>query len=871
MPIPVRITLDSGVLLEDDSYQSSFSSFEVGVSKPRFNIYADGVLISPQINESLIHARIELRISGERNRKDAVDVTLSDELLKLQLLRLTELYGVEGPHVQISIDAFDCILAFSSGRVRGAMIRDRDFVEMDVSTHQPTGRRKTLRDVAHDLVIDLELNAGETFALIGDGKILWSSAQLVIDRSLHIEVVTESSAADVHFRQVLNLREGQNYWLPNSGDPPPASPYRGQSLRRATEEKLPSKLEISRHIDHLLGDLASMPAAALIALMFKEGHRLSSKPVGRYINLWFSTQAADEPLIPARLSIRRKETIYLRINIAPYDSRTILAEAQPFPSQDEIERAFPETHGKAVPLEITLFSSDFEIETNEQTKRVKLARDRSTKTVYFKVTPLNVGLTNIRVCVFYKNHLLQSLMVVATVAEEIKIAETFQQARVETTYTPDFSDVEDLSARGLWLGINQNTSGTHSLNIKGVKFALSRDLEAKIENALEQARSALHSISFDVEVDDEGQTKKTYRFDRDNLLRAANDDARLERFKNDLKKLALVGSNLYEAVFGSVPPAEEADQVLPLVRELKRLLRDPQIIQVTRLKHLEDIWPWALMYDSSFDYDQVKHVCLAYCGDNGHALPFAQGVKQCKHQRHDKTVVCPYGFWGFKHIIEQPFWHGSTAAAFAKLVLKVGLSAQPVLEMPLSTDLEKAEADHVETMKSHNFKPLVSFKDIEKALNPAYTPPPPDPHVVYFFCHGKYDSTLSPFLQIGNNEKLTPRDLSNWDFQWTNPRGLVFINGCHTVDLKPKDLSTIMAPFVKAYASGIIGTEITVHSSLACAFAEEFFKKLLPVGHAGEDVGTIIRDLRLELLMKYNPLGLVYTPYCSADLQFVKS
>ena len=80
-------------------------------------------------------------------------------------------------------------------------------------------------------------------------------------------------------------------------------------------------------------------------------------------------------------------------------------------------------------------------------------------------------------------------------------------------------------------------------------------------------------------------------------------------------------------------------------------------------------------------------------------------------------------------------------------------------------------------------------------------------------------------------------------------------------------MSTIMQPFVEAEVSGVIGTEIGVTTTLAGEFAQQFFDHLI---NKGEPVGQIIKDLRLDLLMKYNPLGLVYTPYCSADLQLIR-
>jgi hypothetical protein len=69
--------------------------------------------------------------------------------------------------------------------------------------------------------------------------------------------------------------------------------------------------------------------------------------------------------------------------------------------------------------------------------------------------------------------------------------------------------------------------------------------------------------------------------------------------------------------------------------------------------------------------------------------------------------------------------------------------------------------------------------------------------------------------------------------------------------------------FTWCQASGVIGTEVSIPESLAREFALGIFKQLT---ERGVSVGDAIRAQRLFLLGKYNPLGLVYTPYCYADL-----
>lgn len=883
----VKITFDGGIVLEDDENTSALPYAEVGTFRPVVNISIDGRVARALGGQELTGRQIEMRLVNSAERDNAA-VTLSSELLERHLLRLPELYGDvpqfgDSRFVPIDIDAFDCIFRLDIGHIRSSRVEDHVFMEVDHETGRMTGRWRLIPQITHDLVVEFELWGQEALEILDAGRVLWSSGQRLIEGSLEIEVLADNSTAESYYRKALKLSANQNYWLPNQGDLPPASPYRGQSRRldRLSRENVHAMtLAISSQIRDtiMFSDILvnTSQKKSLEPETKKAPGPEKSATVDRYVNLWFTSQRADEPRLSVNQSLVKNRAAYLRLNIAQFDSRSILQEARPFISQEEIERAFPETKGKPVPLEVTLFSSDFEIPAAERTKKLKLVQGRATETVYFKVTSVKLGEARLRVCIFYKNHLLQSIGVEVSTLERATRQAKLQRARVETTYTADFTRVAELPARGLWLGLNESPDGTHALNVKGTGKAFNRNLEDQIVNALNQARSSLLKVSFDIEKDDDGREviddrtklpKKIYRFDNKNFPRASGEPWQIKRFKEDLTALAAVGNRLFDAVFGAgFTPVAEQSHLVSIADDLKKLLRNPQVIQVTRLKRLADIWPWALMYDSPIDLDRVKEVCLAFRGENGRALPPSEGLKKCTHGK-DKTVVCPYGFWGFRHIIEQPTWPGGDAA-FANLILQIKIPAQPVFAMPLASELQSIEPAHVQGMKDINFKFLNSFAEIEKALNSENEPPPLNPHILYFFCHGKYDSYQNPYLQVGTDDALRPADLEEWALKWDDSHGLVFINGCHTVDLSPKDLSAIMSPFVKAHASGIIGTEITVHTFLAREFAQGFFKLLLPNGNPGQKVGTIIRDLRLELLMKYNPLGLVYTPYCSADLQF---
>lgn len=750
------------------------------------------------------------------------------------------------------------------------------------------------------------------------GKLIWANewVVLVIDREVAIELLNElihylSSAAssteelnnEQDYGEITLTRRAASRLLRSLTDEPDAdadpahttqiimsrrvtSAFQqalgmGLDLTTGTSPEDLVRVRISRFVatellNAMIINLGLSPGAGKgKASLVSRQDSAAERGIERYVNLWFTKERTDlgKEVDGASPLVFGKQ-IYLRVNIGPFDTRSLmrLEEADAFVSDDAIEAAFPETIGKPVPLEATIFSDDFEISDEERTQKFDLIRGQPTSPVYFPLIPRKRNFARLRLCIFYRNHLLQSLSLEANVRSTRQTwlspsaALAFiPRVRVEMTFSADFANVATLPARGLWLGINQS-SDTHTLNIKSSDKAFSRNLEDKIETALRKARAALLEVSFDIVKGPDGQDRKQYRFDSQNYPSGASEADRQERFRQDLTTLAVAGRNLYDAVFGFVPTAEEREEVQPIVDETKAKLRNEQIIQIARLKSMEDIWPWALMYDSLIDSKLVKRVCLAYRGPNG-PLSYKDGAKNCTHDRRDKTVVCPYGFWGFKHIIEQPTQPGGKKA-FSDLVLQIKLSSEPVLQMVLENTLGRSEVQHVTNMKALKFRALTTLKEFISGLDPTLKPPPAEPHVVYFFCHGKYDDTENAYLQVGDNESLLPSELDELDFRWTNSHGLVFINGCHTAELQPKDLSSLMKPFVEAYASGIIGTEISVTTGLAREFAQEFFARFLSNDDkTNRKVGGIIKDLRLNLLMKYNPLGLVYTPYCSADLQ----
>jgi serine/threonine protein kinase len=672
---------------------------------------------------------------------------------------------------------------------------------------------------------------------------------------------------------------------PSPAQAPPSPPVNQGPVNQAPVNRAPEYRAPSDRVDPALGRVGvrrrRLPWLRRPTLPRRE--RQGTVPT-RYVNLWFTRQ-------PSGRAVRRRsplvmgQVVYLQVNIGPLDSRTLLDDAHPFPSQDELYQAFPELRGEPIPVEACVFTTDFAIPVDERSRKLTLAPVQPTEPVYFGMVPLRTGRVALRVCLFYRYHLLQSILVTASVASVGVIAMRKHAAQVEITFTADFATAGSLPPRGLWVGVNQTADASHAINVRGQHIPpLLRQLEPKIERALEQARKAMLQVSFDQERDDgnvviderTGEPKKVYRFDRTNRPRTADDEAaRRRRFRDDLATLARAGAALHEAIFGTgaVPTAEERAEVESLRRGLQKTLQREQVIQVSRLKHMEDIWPWSVVYDLLIDPRDVEDVCLAFLGPDGRSRPYSVGAQSCSHLDrrtglNDPTVVCPYGFWGFKHVIEQPTQPGGKQA-FADLVVAINLEGDPVLNMPLAAQLLDLEDEHIQHMRDARFHVLETYRAILDAFTPTLNPP--EPHALYFLCHGKYDQNGNFYLEVGEGKALPPAILDRLNFTWSRSHGIVFINGCHTVDLKPKDLSNIMAPFLKGEASGIIGSEISVHTFLAREFAQEFFNRFIPNAGLGQPVGRIIKDLRLDLLARFNPLGLVYTAYCSADLHMASS
>lgn len=623
-------------------------------------------------------------------------------------------------------------------------------------------------------------------------------------------------------------------------------------------------------------------AEAAVAELRREVETETAHREVRYLNTHFSRSrpkregTSDDPVLPGS-RLGRGRTYYLAVDIRSERARSHAVDEVEWPDQQLPDRELAEAQGGRS-LRVALFSQDFTLV--EDQKPLWLPLYGPSERLYFQVVaPDRLGLTQIRLCVYYKNNLVQSRMVYAHVGRGKRAdAGRGNWSEVEVTLSATFGDLERLQPRGLNIVFNEDDTGTHALFVRGDGLKDNVfDLREEMPAALKEFRDTLHSIMF---VDD----SETYRLERKPGEHNWGTDGTLTK---DLRGLAGVGSNWYLGLFG----AEKRGLELAL----RERLEEPTTIQIVRAKGTH-VFPWAVIYDLPLVPSETNKVCLEF---RNHVtaegtLDYAACRVACPHldrTRHppkvDPDVVCVFGFWGIKHVVEQPL------SASIKLEERDGGEAErrpssvrdvikyegkPVLRVGVSLRMGFVQ-EHVQALQDwiHDeercqpFEPDRTLAEVGDGLSS--TPL----HMYYFYCHGGQSEPKPEesrprrevWLSVGNGERIKPAHIrSGWDLEekWVLGQPpflpLVFLNGCGTLSVSPGSSAEFLHEFTAAGASGIIGTEISVDERLAQEVGLEFLKAFAQ----GREAAHIIQELRHRLLLKNNPLGLVYTPYCYAGL-----
>lgn len=467
-------------------------------------------------------------------------------------------------------------------------------------------------------------------------------------------------------------------------------------------------------------------------------------------------------------------------------------------------------------------------------------------------TPATPGTVHLRCNIYYQQSLLQSRLVTLLITTDGKIEKEALMSTLDYTITQTFAtnQLENLKEKKLSLLVNDDGNGSHGFRLFGQnEFVGSATLtESQIRTLINTSRQELRRAAWgDKEPFQPG--KKFYY----------SDNLDLPRLSIDLIRLALRGYEFYDSVITNFAGGVQN------AFKLADLMRQPGYIQIAAKESIQLVLPAAMIYDHPLDNGLTKAADYSLCGDFlanlGQDKPLEETdcfLGKCPSYGED-TVVCPSGFWGYRHHIGLPI--SIKSAPDAPILIES--ADPPLMAVSVSTDpqFEKRPSHEKKLQALGVGWAYADSRDDSLDMLQAI-----QPQIVYYYCHGGL-SNGRPFIQVGpkNGGRITPANLRLKRIFFDKIRPLVFINGCHTTALTPENGFDMVTAFVQnAHAAGIIGTEITIFESIAVAFAESFFDRFLI---QKQDIGVAVRGARLEMLKSGSPFGLVYVPYVMPDLK----
>lgn len=617
-------------------------------------------------------------------------------------------------------------------------------------------------------------------------------------------------------------------------------------------------------MDHLRG----------LTLKGKGGAAESAEEV-RYVNASLWAERADRVVkVDAQ---RERLTIcdpyQLRIQIGPKDEDVpVFLSSALF--DDRLDWK-PNENGRWVELGVT--GAGFRIE-GEPVQELWLPRHGESEPVYFAVTPVT-STPVLRYTIYCDGNILQTFRLAALAGEEATREELAKALDVNPEELPEGTYVTRLDFAGAALGdaqslpgrtlsiVANHAEGERVITVKGAPFLLD-NRPGNIAKLVGGVRDALFDNSVN-RVD--GLDRKDWQY-----AYGPNAADNAARFASALPALAEKGWALYQRLFSAT-----------IRGNIEKALDDAgeTTIQVAHAL-LEDVIPWAAVYDRHYDAEAPEHaLCLEAMPNDQGELPAKRcgELPSCPLHPNNlggrnaedvaKGVACPLRFWGFRHIVEVPPQQNTEGEAPPRRVtIRAGSSSQLSAgingALPLAgSHLAKLDEllRRAAVWKHKSMERNEILKDLADS----------DLDVIYFYCHargGMADPQFDPpCMEFQESSAALPGHLTAYDFDSTTRwphEPLVFLNGCSTAAFSPDAISPFIVTFVRDRgASGVIGTEIPVHETLAGEVGFEFLDRFL----AGVEAGEALRQVRRALLRKRNPAGLAYTLYACSELKLEHS
>lgn len=521
------------------------------------------------------------------------------------------------------------------------------------------------------------------------------------------------------------------------------------------------------------------------------------------------------------------------------------------------------------------FENELELVPDQEIGRLKLQPDGSIRVahsptrpsllptdidqnrLFFPVrTPAEPGIYRLRCHLYFRQLLLQSHLVTARVDREPRFGpETVLTTEIDYLLSRTLSESQLAAVEPHTLSIMLNTNGTdtHGFRFFGQdEFKNDVAIEAgALQNLISQARGALRKAAWG---DEEP-------FDLDRSRYRYNGPLDAGRLKTDLLRLAIRGYRFYDALINDMAGGSRAAEAVA------DTMRRPGLVQLASKQSARLVVPLAMLYDHPL-YTALNASEFSLCPTFSAALSAGDALVDCPCFQGEcpaygeDDVICPSGFWGFRHAIGHPITIQNGPEAPTALPAGSGLE----IAMAVSTDPAFVGRIEHENAVRQSVPDLIFHyaaerpETIELLKNKS-------PHVFYFFCHGRIAADV-PSIEVGppGTRGISRDVLRVKRIRWEDGvRPLIFLNGCHTAALSPDKAFDLVTGFVdQAEAAGVIGSEITSFVPLARTFGESFFNHFLVEGRS---VGEAVRRARLAVLAQGNPLGLIYIPFVVPSLK----
>ncbi|NLR78451.1 hypothetical protein [Chitinophaga eiseniae] len=561
--------------------------------------------------------------------------------------------------------------------------------------------------------------------------------------------------------------------------------------------------------------------------------------------------------------IKRGAFYRLHVKIGQIGSHSLMTGKEP-----SIDPLLPDLkYEKGHEIDIVVFPKDFALKS-ASLQTIFLPLEGESKVATFDlVTPEEGKIASLRIGIFHRNVLLQSFILEARMAGWISFSLLPAiSVRLDIANSEKFDNLSELKERSLFIGVNGNQNGTHSIFFK--KEEVAEEIAGINQADIEAAQTQFCQLIRDIYG---GQEVPRYN------LKELEGRPLSESFYEDVRKLAKFGSGRYNLFF---EPSKT-----PLGKKLKEI-REISDQQITIARHQMDFaFPWAAIYDYPMPTDikgSAPHpVCTGKPFDPGLYKDFYDASWQgCPHNPHYKCY-CTSGFWGIRHRIEQLLT--TNAATNSVMTLSVSANHRIIFSknstdqatIQLSSDLQSLPAqltemtydkDLLSLLWDSKTRPLVLAVIGHLETNPINGEP--DCSRIITFPKALWPAglgTIPPEKWI--YQQLLQNKIMRDDAWEGEPLPMVFLINCSSMAMNFNSLDSISKAFHTAGAAAIIGTEGTIHASIGTRFLKQVLEDLYL---RQIELGEAIQAFNKGMFALGAPVAFIFTCFGNSNLKLVK-